>query len=132
MRSAIVLTVIGVAALLGAALAGQQTQPFPGPGTGIVPVKVQGPVDVSAAQIGEWKVLIDKTADVRVANTPPVHIAVPDFVKAGTSYTVSWATGKQEKVEVKQVGATGSIRTVREGRPRSINLAAARAVEEAR
>ncbi len=128
-------TLIAVAAAAGIALievvaAGQQTQPLPGPGTGIVPVAVKGTVDVgrmpvvTAAQQGDW--------NVRVANEPTVIAAPPEFVKTGASYTITWPGGDQEKVSVLQVGTAGWIRTERDGRSRWINLAAARAVEDAR
>ncbi len=138
MRTLIVLPLFALAALAGAAAGGQQTQPLPGPGTGIVPVTVTGPVPVTmagpvqistlpivnAAQQGEW--------NVRVANEPTVNVGAPEFLKKGGSYSLTWAGGDQEKVVVSQMAPNGWIRTEHEGRARWINLASVRAVEETR
>lgn len=130
MRALIASVAVAGAALLGVVAAGQQTQPLPGPGTGIVPVTVKGSVDIGTvpvvpvSQQGDW--------NVRVANTPTVIAATPEFVRTGLSYAITWANGDQERIAVVGVGTAGWIRADRDGRSRWINLASARAVEEAR
>lgn len=139
MRQVIVLAALSIGAsfLVGLGDAtGQQTQRMPGPGSGIVPVsgtvEIGNTPSVKATQLGDWRVSIGNQADVRVTNTPVVNIAIPDMVKKGTRYSITWATGEQETVAVTQVGSSGWVRVERDGRVRWINLSSARAIEEAR
>lgn len=122
------VTGIGVYALA------QETQPFPGPGTGIV--KVAGTIDVGntpivlATQYEEWKVAISNMPDVRVVNTPSVSIAPPTFLRKGGRYEITWPTGERQTIQVVESAPGGWVR-IDASRQRWINLASARAVDEA-
>jgi hypothetical protein len=107
-----------------------QVQPVPGPGTGIV--TVQGEVDVrrlpaiDVAQRGEWRV------DARVLAMPAVSLAPVGFVRPGGRYLITWSGGESETIAVAQTGDGAWVRTTASGRrDRWLNLAQARAVEEA-
>jgi hypothetical protein len=112
------------AALLATTLAAyQQTQPRPGPGSGIM--TVAGTVDigrmppVAATQQGEWRMV--------VTNAPTVVVAPLAFVKAGGRYRITWTDGATEIVNVVQAEPGGWVR-IADDAPTWINLAAARSV----
>jgi hypothetical protein len=128
MRAKLVTGVlIGVAALgWGRSIEGQ-VQPVPGPGSGIV--TVQGQVDVGrlptvdVRQGSDWKVTLAQVADVRVVNALP-------FLRAGGRYEVTWPAGDRETFALAQLESGTWVRAASEGRPRWLNLATARTIEE--
>jgi hypothetical protein len=126
---------VGVLAGLGwIGLAAQQTQPFPGPGSGVVTISggvdVRNTPSVNAAQRGEWKVAIDNAPDVRIANTPNVALTAPDFLSKGGRYQLTWPNGDREVVTIASGGSAGWVRLETTGRRRWINIAALRSVED--
>ena len=123
MRIRLIATgVIGVA-LFWAATAAQQTQPRPGPGSGIV--TVEGTVDirnmpaVRAAQQGEWR--------VSITNVPTVIAGPVPFLKAGQRYQITWSTGERELVRTVAMEPGGWVR-VADTPDRWINLGSARSI----
>ena len=131
-RTLTIASVFTLAVLLCIGIAAQQTQPFPGPGTGVVPVtgtvNIANTPSVTASQAGEWKVAVSNAPDVRVVN--PVVVAPPDFLKKGARYGITWPTGNSETLVVAQVGPLGWIRAEETGRVRWVNVATARSIEE--
>jgi hypothetical protein len=130
MRSRLLLSTIGAAALVWAGLSAQQEMlPRPGPGSGVT--NVTGSVSISntpvvrASQEGEWRVAIGNTAPVRVTELPS-----PSFLRPGTPYQVTWADGSTENVTMSAAPANGWIPV--DGGRRWINLSAARSVADAR
>jgi hypothetical protein len=116
------------AALLATTLAAhQQTQPRPGPGSGVV--TVAGTVDiglmppVSVTQQGEWR--------MAVTNAPTVVVAPLPFVKAGGRYRITWPDGATQIVTVAQAEPSGWV-TVADAEATWMNLAAARSVTAVR
>ena len=107
---------------------------MPGPGSGIV--NVQGEVDIrrlppiDAVQRGDWKVSLVNVPDVRVVNTPAVTTAPPAFLKVGRRYLVTWPAGDTETVGIAELGSGGWSRAAGDGRPRWLNLATAKAIQE--
>ena len=135
MRTNVVAGVlIAVAALYWARSTNGQVQSVPGPGSGIV--TVQGEVDVrrlppiDAGQRGDWKVSLANVAEVRVVNTPAVTVAPPPFLKVGRQYLVTWPAGETETIVIAEVGSGGWSRAASGKRPRWLNLATAKAIEE--
>jgi hypothetical protein len=123
-------SVIGVliftVAVSWAGLSARQSQTVPGPGTGIATVegtvKIGNTVPVS--QAGQW--------NVDVANTPKVIVGPPDFLNRGT-YTITWAGGEREVVTITAVGVGLWVRADSPNqRPRWINTALVRSIEETR
>jgi hypothetical protein len=135
---AIVFVSLAGAGLIWSAVSAQsQSQPRPGPGSGIT--TVAGSVQIS------------NTPDVRVSNTPDVHISntpavsVRDlppvtgaplaFIRKSTPYLVIWSTGESERITIADAGQDGWVRVAardESSRPRWVNLATARSIEEAR
>jgi hypothetical protein len=135
MRTTLVTGVlIGVTAFYWVRSTAGQVQPVPGFGTGTV--TVQGEVDIrklppiDVGQRGDWKVSLANVADVRVVNTPAVAIALPPFLRTGGRYEVTWPAGDRETFAIAQLGGGTWVRTAGDGRPRWLNLAAARTIEE--
>ena len=128
--------VVVVVVALGAALVAQQTQPRPGPTSGIV--EVAGRVEVAntptvlSQQAGQWKVAVANVPDIRVANVPTVSVATPDFLTKGSRWEIAWAGGASEIVEIAQTAAGGWVRIAGSDRQRWINLAEVRAMQEVR
>ena len=117
------------AILLGAGvLAQQEAFPTPRAGTGVVTVTgtvdVGNMPDVGARQSGGWVVDINRI--------PPVEIAGTAFLRSGARYAVTWADGTSESVTVLDPGAGGWVPVQTPGRPRWVNFAAARSIEELR
>jgi hypothetical protein len=125
MRRSIVLTAAAAAiasALTLAALAAQQEMlPRPGPGSGKMTVDVLSMPPVQAVQSGEWRVTL--------LNPPQLQPAALDFVRVGSRYEITWATGEHESVTVTAVGGHGWIRTDRRDRAVWVNTAAMRSIE---
>lgn len=128
---------IGAAALIigvGVIALAQETQQFPGFGTGIV--KVAGTVDIGnmplvlAHQAGEWKMTVTNPVDVRVANSPSVSLASPDFVRKGSRYEVTWSTGDRQQISVTELGPGGWVKVDAASKQRWVNLSSARTIEE--
>lgn len=102
-----------------AAAAGAQrgaTQPFPGPGSGVVDVNVVNDLRViqqgewRAVQLGEWRVA--QQGDWRVGvqgNVTTVPMALP-FFKVGSRYTFQWAEHWFETGTVREMHASGWVR----------------------
>ena len=135
MRTNVVAGVlIAVAAFSWVRSTSGQVQSVPGPGSGIV--TVQGEVDVrrlppiDAGQRGDWKVSLANVAEVRVVNTPAVTVAPPAFLKVGRRYLVTWPAGDTESVVITELGSSGWSRAAGGARPRWLNLATAKAIEE--
>jgi len=136
MRTKVVIGVLmAVAALYWARSTDGQAQSVPSLGSGIV--TVQGKVDIGTlppidvSQRGDWKVSLANVPGVRVVNTPTVAVAPLAFLEVGGRYNVIWPAGDRETVEIAQLGSGGWVRAAGEGRRRWLNLAAAKAIEEA-
>ena len=130
MRASIAGAIVVAIPLMSVALFAQLVQPVPGPGSGIVTVagnvNVANTPSVHAAQAGDWKVTL--------ANTPPVALTPPEFLRPQGHYDVIWSSGLREMVTVVQIGKGGwggwvKVQTAN-GRVRWINVAAATSVEE--
>jgi hypothetical protein len=128
---------IGAAALIigvGVIALAQETQQLPGFGTGIV--KVAGTVDIGntplviAHQAGEWKMVVTNPVDVRVANTPTVSVASPDFVRKGSRYEITWSTGDRQQISVVELGPGAWMKVDAGAKQRWVNLSSARAIDE--
>src|SRR4029453_17483088 len=108
------LTGILIVVLTCAAVAvwGQQGQPRPGPGSGIV--TVAGTVNLgnspAVKQEGDWKVSIANAPSVKVENTPSVSLAPLPFIKAGQRYQVIWSAGDTEQIAVAAAGTGAWVR----------------------
>lgn len=127
--------IVGVILLAGVgvtAVSARQGQNVPGLGTGVVNVK--GVVDVAntvpVTQSGAWKVGVDGSPEVRVANQPIVWIAPPSFIKAGGQYAITWNGGDTENVTVSGVAGAGWVQVkTSNSATRWINVTLARAIE---
>lgn len=127
--------IVGVILLAGVgvtAVSARQGQNAPGLGTGVVNVK--GAVDIAntvpVTQSGAWKVGIDGSPEVRVANQPVVWIAPPSFIKAGGRYAITWNGGDTENVTVSGVAGAGWVQVnTSNSSTRWINVTLARAIE---
>lgn len=130
MRSRVIALTIIAAALVWTGGSAQQTQPRPGPGTGIVPVDgavaIKGTPTVNAVQQGEWRMSLAHTPDVQVTNMP----AIPAVVKKGGRYRVIWTAGDFESFVVTEVGTGGWVR-IADTPERWINLWHARSLQVA-
>jgi hypothetical protein len=98
MRTAIVTTTAGVAAILWVGVTAQQeVLPKPGPGSGITrvvgQVEITNVPQVQAAQRGDWQVAIGNTPSVRVTG-----VDGPGFIVQGQAYQITWADGQVETV----------------------------------
>jgi hypothetical protein len=104
---------------------GQQVQPRPGFGSGIV--TVQGKVEVtslppiSATQLGEWRVSLDEASRLQ--------LAPPSFARPGGQYRITWQDGSTQTFQAADVSAGTWMRVTGGNRTRWINLATAREVE---
>jgi len=127
--------IVGVILLAGvgiAAASARQGQNVPGLGTGEVTVKgVVGIANtVPVTQSGAWKVGVDGSPEVRVANQPIVWIAAPSFIKAGGRYVITWNAGDTETVTVSGVAGAGWVQVTTSNSPtRWINVTLARTIE---
>jgi hypothetical protein len=127
-----VIALLAAGGLWWAQSASGQAQPVPGFGSGIV--TVQGTVgigklpdklpDIDVGQRGEWR--------VAVSNTPTVTPALPPVLaSAGVRVLVTWPSGESERIVVAQMAGAWARVDGPEGQ-RWLNLATARAVEQAR
>ena len=127
--------IVGVILLAGvgiAAASARQGQNVPGLGTGEVTVKgVVGIANtVPVTQSGAWKVGVDGSPEVRVANQPIVWIAPPSFIKPGGRYAITWNAGDTETVTVSGVAGAGWVQVTTSNSPtRWINVTLARSIE---
>jgi len=127
--------IVGVILLAGvgiAAASARQGQNVPGLGTGEVTVKgVVGIANtVPVTQSGAWKVGVDGSPEVQVANQPIVWIAPPSFIKAGGRYAITWNAGDTETVTVSGVAGAGWVQVTTSNSPtRWINVTLARSIE---
>ncbi len=128
----IVGALVVVALCLWVGLAGQQTQPFPGPTSGVVTVagtvNVGNSPPVQAIQYGEWKVAVANTPAVRLAETATVRIARPSFLVDQRSYAITWGGGERETVRVLEIGVDGWVRVEQATGQRWINTSLARSI----
>lgn len=122
MRNVLILGFLAIAATVWSGVAAQQeTQPRPGPGSGIT--RVAGSVsidempDVNARQRGEWR--------VGITGMPEVRIASPTFIRQGGRYEVTWPDGVKDSITIAEIGANGWFRVERS---RWVNLDQARSV----
>ena len=140
------LIIVGALAIAGTAWtqlrAQQEMLQRPGPGSGIT----------RAAQHGDWEVAISNTPTVRVANSMPVQVRGPMFLKNRT-YKVTWPNGDEERLTLisvpdsrpaernperlaersaEMMSDTWAEVQTPSGNKRWINLMAARSIEEAR
>jgi hypothetical protein len=84
LRVAVALISCGL--LADVAATGQQMQRLPGPGSGVVDVRVVEQAQVAAAQRGDWRV--GQQGEWRVQGTVATLPAMPRFVKVGGVYAV--------------------------------------------
>jgi hypothetical protein len=107
-QAAAIGTVLALASAgIVAGRAASQTQPRPGPGTGVIPIEgtvtvtnipsvaVSNTPTVLATQSGDWK--------VAVTTMPAVRLAAPAFLKEGRRYRVTWPSGQQEELTVQRI-----------------------------
>ena len=124
---------IAVVILLGVVLAdvvrtSGQTQRLPGPGTGIVDVKVVD--DARVVQQGEWRVAQQGEWRVGVTGTVATLPPMPPLIKVNGKYTVRWSAGAKDDardVTVRELHPSGWARV---GADEWVNLAAAIAIAE--
>lgn len=127
--------IVGAILLAGVgltAVSARQGQNVPGLGTGEVTVKgVVGIANtVPVTQSGAWRVGVDGSPEVRVANQPIVWIAPPSFIKAGGRYAITWNAGDTENVTVSGVAGAGWVQvSASNSSTRWINVTLARAIE---
>ena len=127
--------IVGVILLAGVvvtAVSARQAQNVPGLGNGEVTVKaVVGIANtVPVTQSGAWKVGVDGSPEVQVANQPIVWIAPPSFIKAGGRDSITWNAGDTENVTVSGVAGAGWVQvTTSNSSTRWINVTLARAIE---
>jgi hypothetical protein len=130
MRNVLVFGSLAIAAIAWTGVAAQQeTQPRPGPGSGVTRVSgnvsVSGTVsvdalpDVNAKQRGQWR--------VGVTDLPDIRVAAPAFVRKGGRYRITWTNGDEETVTVASQGSDGWIQV--EAGARWLNLRNARVVD---
>ena len=126
-----VLMAVVIAGLVWMQVSAQQeVQSRPGPGSGMMDVRVVNHPAVTAAQSGAWEVGLSRPADVRLINT--VSLTRPYFIQLNTSYRVSWTAGESETVRVVEAGGGGWVQVSSAGGMRWINLDLARSIELAR
>jgi hypothetical protein len=129
------------AALIWVGVSAQQQPPQPQgqkfPGVTNAPITVAGTIDVGnvpavlANQQGEWRVAVANSPDVRIANTPTVTLSALPFVRLGGRYEITWTTSERETLTILQLGSGGWAKADSgKGRPRWVNLAVARSVDE--
>jgi hypothetical protein len=128
MRTAVMMTALGVGALLWAGVSAQQEMlPKPGPGRGVTQVEgsveVKNAPEVHAAQRGDWHVAISNTPSVRVT-----EVAGPSFIRSGQRFQITWADGQTEVVVASGAARDGWV-PVGGTSSRWINLANARAID---
>ena len=111
-----------------------QTQRLPGPGTGIVDVKVVDDARVvqqgewRVAQQGEWRVAQQGDWRVGVTGTVSTLPTMPPVIKVNGRYTVRWSLSEKEDardVTVRELHPSGWARV---GGDEWVNLAAAIAI----
>jgi hypothetical protein len=117
------LGVIG-AMVLWAAVYAQQTQPRPGPGSGIM--AVEGTVAIG--NIPTVNATVTNTPSVQVTSVPPVGLAPLPFVRVGARYAITWPNGESQRVTIASVGPHGWVNV---GQESWVNLAAARSIQPA-
>ena len=127
-RSAIILVVAILAGVTWAA-AQQEVQSRPGPGSGVMDVRVINHPAVTAAQSGAWEVGLSRPADARIIGMPNVTVSRPYFIQVNTTYVVTWSATDSEKVTITEAGGGGWVQVKGS---RWINLDQARSVEVAR
>jgi len=93
-------------------------------------VSIDNRPSVAAMQEGEWKMTVANTPGVHVVSAPPVAIAPLDFIRVGARFVITWPAGDTETITVLQSGP-GTWARVEGERRRWVNLAAARAIQEA-
>lgn len=103
---------------------GQQGQQLPGPGSGVVDVKVVSEAPVAAAQRGDWRVAQQGDWRVGVQGAVATLPSMPPFVKVGGAY---WVRGPSLEmvVTVRALDPSGWARVENTaGEQHWINLAA--------
>jgi hypothetical protein len=128
--------IVGTLTLAGALWIGvsaqQEMQARPGPGSGVMDVRVINHPAVTAAQSGAWEVALAAPADVRVINNANVTVSRPSFVQLNTRYRVTWSATETETVRVVAAASGGWVQVSSSGGDRWINLDQARSVDVAR
>jgi hypothetical protein len=127
-RSAIILVVAMLAGVTWAT-AQQEVQSRPGPGSGVMDVRVINHPAVTAAQSGAWEVGLSRPADARIIGMPNVTVSRPYFIQLNTTYLVTWSAADSEEVTITEAGGGGWVK-VKDSR--WINLDQARSVQVAR
>jgi hypothetical protein len=127
-RSAIILVVAILAGVTWTA-AQQEVLSRPGPGSGVMDVRVINHPAVTAAQSGAWEVGLSRPADARIIGMPNVTVSRPYFIQLNTTYRVTWSAADSEDVTITDAGGGGWVKVKGS---RWINLDQARSVEVAR
>lgn len=132
-RPAVIIGTLGLAGALWIGVSAQQEmQARPGPGSGVMDVRVINHPAVTAAQSGAWEVSLARPADVRVINSPSVAVSRPYFLQLNVTYRVRWSATETETVRVVGAGGGGWVEVSGASGDRWINLDQARSVEVAR
>jgi hypothetical protein len=131
-RKSTVVATLAAAALLWVAVSAQQEMsPRPGPGSGVMKVKVTNTPEVmvtntpAVQQHGPWQVAINNTPSVKVTEVP-----APGFLRTGARYRITWVDGSTDIVTISSISTNGWIEVERSRR--WINLTSARSIEEVR
>ena len=127
-RSVIILVLAMLAGVTWTA-AQQEVQSRPGPGSGVMDVRVINHPAVTAAQSGAWEVGLSRPADARIIGMPNVTVSRPYFIQLNTAYRVTWSAADSEEVTITEAGGGGWVKVKGS---RWINLDQARSVEVAR
>jgi hypothetical protein len=116
----------------GVGTSGSQTQRLPGPGTGVVDVRVVN--EPGTTQSGDWKVAQQGEWKVGVTGTVVALPAMPNLVSANRSYMIYWDQANAERVTVLEIHPSGWARVENtraangNGQPRWVNLSRAASI----
>jgi hypothetical protein len=116
----VAVAVLFCALAADAVTSGDQTQRVPGPGSGIVDVKVVNEAGVT--QRGEWKVTQQGEWRVGVTGTVVAMPAMPNLAAVNRTYSIYWDRETADRVTVREIHPSGWARVDIGGAERWVNL----------
>lgn len=123
----ILVVVLFAAFAVDDVMSGQdQGQRLPGPGSGVVPVRVTD--EARVAQHGDWKVAQQGDWKVGVQGSVATTPVMPPFLAVNRTYSVYWAHETAEQLVVRELHPSGWARVDVRGRERWVNLTQAIAI----